>query len=95
MFTKTLTMAAVAGLALLLSAGVQAQDAMSTDGMAMDAMAPMMSDEDLALCVQQAKAITFPEVAMVAEMAWNNLHKGHGAMSGDSMMEGDAMAPKP
>jgi hypothetical protein len=95
MFTRTLTMAAVAGLALLLSAGVQAQDAMSTDGMAMDAMAPMMSDEDLALCVQQAKAITFLEVAMVAEMACNNLHMGHGAMSGDSMMEGDAMAPKP
>lgn len=94
MFAKTFAAALAAALILMPAGSAQAQDAMSTDnmmadGMAMDAMAPMMSDADLTLCLDQAGAISFPEVAMAAEQACHDLHDGHG-----SMMAGDAMAPQ-
>ena len=110
MFTKTIFAAAV--LALTLPAAVQAQDAMAgdsmasdsmaSDSMAMDSMAPMMSEEDLALCIEQAQAITFADVAAAAEEACHTVHNGEAmgsdAMAGDAMasetMEGDAMAPQ-
>ena len=81
MSAKTFTLTTATCLALLLAGPAQAQDAMSTDGMAgdsmaMDAMAPMMNDDELALCVDQARTITFPDVARVAEQACHNLHDG-------------------
>ncbi|MBO9587202.1 hypothetical protein [Devosia sp.] len=101
MSVKTTSLSAALVLALFMGGSVLAQDAMApaTDGMAMDAMAPMMSDDDLAKCVEQAKAISFPDVAMVAEQACHNIHNGHDAMGSDAMggaamMGGDAMAPK-
>ena len=77
-----------------------ASDSMASDSMAMDSMAPMMSDDELALCIEQAQAITFAEVAAAAEHAChavhNGEHMGSDAMAGDAMagdaMEGDAMA---
>lgn len=97
MFLKTSGLSAAFALVLLAAGGASAQDAMG-------AMAPMMSDDDLSKCVEQAKAITFPDVAMVAEHACHNIHNGHDAMGGeamggdalggDAMMGGDAMAPK-
>ncbi len=83
-----------------------AQDAMESDSMAIDAMSPMtMSEENLALCLEEAAALSFPEVAMAAERACHALHNGEmmhdemtstpmggDAMEGDSM-SGDAMAP--
>ena len=89
MFVKTASLSAALVLALFAAGPTLAQDAMSTD-----AMAPMMSDDDLKTCLDQAMAITFPDVAMVAEEACHNLHNGQGAMGGDAMMAGDAMAPK-
>lgn len=104
MFAKTIAAATTLGLVLMLSAGAQAQDTMATDnmmadGMASDAVAPMMSDDELALCLEQAQAITFTEVAAAAEQACHDLHNGHDAMGGDAMggdamMGDDAMAPK-
>jgi hypothetical protein len=99
MFIKTASLSAALALALFAPAPAMAQDAMGTakmssDGMAMDAMAPMMSDEDLKVCIDQAKAITFAEVAMAAEAACHDVHNGHDAMGGDAMMGGEAMAPK-
>ena len=114
MLTATKAFATASLLAALLAtAGVSAQDAMAPDAMAPmagdamapmagDAMAPMMSDEDLKTCVSQAMAITFPDVAKVAEAACHDLHNGHMPMAGDAMggdamagdaMAGDAMAP--
>ena len=97
MFYKTASLSAALALALFSAGGAMAEDAMSP-------MAPMMSDADLTMCVTQAKAITFPEVAMVAEAACQTLHNGHDAMGGtpmggdamggDAMRGGDAMAPK-
>ena len=63
-----------------------AADAMATDAMATDAMAPMMGDDDLKLCLEQAAMITFPAVMQVAADACHGMHNG---------MMGDAMAPKP
>ncbi len=82
----------ILALLLALSSGVStgfAQDAMATDAMASDPMA-MMSDDDLAQCLVQAGAITFPEVMKIATDACHGLHDGH--MGGDAMA-GDAMAP--
>jgi hypothetical protein len=92
MFLKTSGLSAAFALVLLAAGGASAQDAMG-------AMTPMMSDDDLSNCVEQAKAITFPDVAMVAEQACHNIHNGHDAMGGEAMggnamMGGDAMAPK-
>lgn len=77
--------------ALLAAGGVSAEDAMATNSMSGDAMAPMMSDADLAKCLDEAKMISFPDVAMVAEQACHNMHNGHDAMGGDAM-GGAAMA---
>lgn len=89
MSTKLFAISALSVLLLSLGAAAQAQDAMSPepmmDSMAGDAMS-MMSDEDLAMCLEQAKSITFSEVAMVAEKACHDLHNGHDAMGGDAMM---------
>lgn len=81
---KTILAAATA-LALLAPAAGLAQDAMAGD-----AMAPMISDEELATCLEEAQAISFPEVAAVAEHACHALHEGE-PMEGDSMMSGDSM----
>ncbi len=74
-----------------------ASDSMASDSMAMDSMAPMMSDEDLALCIEQAQAITFAQVAATAEEACHMVHNGEhmdaDPMAGDAMA-GDAMAPQ-
>jgi len=104
MFAKTFKRAAVAVLLIAFAGYAQAQDAMGGDpmmegnmaveSMAMDAMAPMMSEDDLAHCLEQARAITFPDVAMVAEKACHNMHNGDDAMGGDAMMSGDTMAPQ-
>lgn len=77
-----------------MAGDAMAGDAMAGDSMAMDAMAPM-GDDDLALCIEQAQAITFAEVAAVAEEACHGVHNGD-PMAGDAMgsdaMAGDAMA---
>lgn len=89
MSKNAFAISATAGLMLIFAGTVQGQDAMAPD-----AMVPMMSDGELAQCIEQAKAITFSEVAMVAEQACHSLHNGQSAMGGGAMMAGDAMAPK-
>ncbi len=69
-----------------------ASDSMASDSMAMDSMASMMSDDDLALCIEQARAITFAQVAATAEEACHMVHNGEN-MDADPMA-GDAMAPQ-
>ena len=101
MLSVTKTFATACLLATLFAtASASAQDAMAPMApdamapMAGDAMAPMMmSDDDLKMCVEQSMAITFPEVAKVAEAACHGLHNGHAPMAGDAMA-GDAMAPQ-
>ena len=78
---------------------------------AMGAMAPMttISDEELALCLEQAANITFPEAKAAADAGCHGLHQGMDVMGaleslgahdmgGDAMgsdaMGTDAMAPK-
>lgn len=95
MFAKILAPSATALMFIVMVTGPQAQDAMAPDSMMSDGMGAMMSDEDLALCVEQAKGITFPEVAAVAEMACHSLQSGRDAMGGGAMMGGDTMSPKP
>lgn len=72
-------------IALLLAVSAApnafAADAMAANAMAGDAIG-MMSDADLALCLEQAAAITFPDV----------MHAANGMMGGDAMAT-DAMAP--
>lgn len=96
MLNKTILAAAVLALALPV-ATIQAQDAMAGDAMASDSMAPMMSDDDLTLCIEQARAISFAHVAAIAEEACHAVHNGEpmetDAMAGDAMA-GDAMAPQ-
>ncbi|WP_421951251.1 hypothetical protein [Pelagibacterium sp.] len=69
-----------------------ASDSMASDSMAMESMASMMSDDDLALCIEQARAITFAQVAATAEEACHMVHNGEN-MDADPMA-GDAMAPQ-
>lgn len=69
-----------------------ASDSMASDSMAMESMASMMSDDDLALCIEQAQAITFAQVAATAEQACHMVHNGEN-MDADPMA-GDAMAPQ-
>lgn len=82
--TVSITAAALVGLAM---------PALAQDAMAPDAMAPMTDDADLKLCLDQAAAITFPEVAKVAADACHAVR--NAAMGGDAMGTTDAMAPKP
>ncbi|ODT49699.1 hypothetical protein [Devosia sp. 63-57] len=95
MITRMFTLSAIAAL-MMLGVGAQAEEAMSSGAMKSDgmAMAPMMSDADLAKCVEQAKAISFPDVAMVAEQACHDMHNGHGAMGGDAMGSDSMMSTK-
>ena len=101
---RSLSLAAIAAIAFTLAPAAFAQDAMSTDAMstdamATDAMAPaggammagdaMMSDDELTLCLEQAGAISFPQVMEAASAACHDLHNG---MTGDAMAA-DAMAP--
>ncbi|ODT65840.1 MAG: hypothetical protein ABS75_30030 [Pelagibacterium sp. SCN 63-23] len=89
MSTKFLAISALSALLMTLGGAAQAQDAMAADpmmdSMGGDSMMATMSEEDLATCIAQAKAITFADVAMVAEKACQDLHTGHGAMGGDAM----------
>lgn len=96
MIVKTASLSVTLALATFISGGVYAEDAMApaSGAMATEAMAPMMSEDDLAKCVAEAKAISFTEVAMAAEQACHTLHNGGTAMGGDAMMGGDAIAPK-
>jgi pentapeptide MXKDX repeat protein len=84
-----------------MATDAMAGDAMATDAMAGDMMA--MSDDELALCLEQAGAITFPAVMEAATAACHGVHNGMDvmgaieqlgmdAMSGDAMAS-DAMAP--
>lgn len=106
----TLPLPALSFAALLMVASTApgfAQDAMATDAMAGDAMAGdamagdmVMSDEDLALCLEQVAMITFPSVLQAASDACHVAHNGMmgSAMGGDAMatdaMATAAMAPK-
>jgi hypothetical protein len=89
---------------LTLSPAVFAQDAMSSDAMAPGAMTPI-SDEDYAVCMEQANTMTFPAAARAAGAACHGLHEGmdvmgamdameaeRGPMTPDAMAS-DAMAP--
>tara|TARA_R110002020_G_scaffold11340_25_gene42803 strand:+ start:6251 stop:6583 length:333 start_codon:yes stop_codon:yes gene_type:complete len=71
-----------------LAQDAMATDAMATDAMSADAMAPM-SDDDLALCLEQAGMISFATAMAAAEAACHDMHNG---MMGDAMAT-DAMAP--
>ena len=96
---RSLSLVAIAAIAFTVAPAAFAQDAMSTDAMATDAMAPaggammagdaMMSDDELTLCLEQAGAISFPQVMEAASAACHDLHNG---MMGDAMAS-DAMAP--
>ena len=84
---------------LTLSPAVFAQDAMSSDAMASGAMTPI-SDEDYALCMEQANTMTFPAAARAAGAACDGLHEGMDVMGAMDAMEAeggsmgpDAMAP--
>jgi hypothetical protein len=90
--TKLLTRSIPAAvvLAALSMPGAMAQDAMSSDAMGGEAM---MSEDELTQCLEQAGAITLPQVAAVAEQGCHDVHNaamGGNAMGGDAM-EGDAM----
>ncbi|WP_152658823.1 hypothetical protein [Devosia chinhatensis] len=89
MSTKFLAISVLSALLMTLASAAQAQDAVATDpmmdSMGGDSMMATMSEEDFATCIAQAKAITFSDVAMVAETACQDFHKGHDAMGGDSM----------
>lgn len=95
---RRLSLAALVGLSFAAAPAAFAQDAMSPAGAmapadamapAADAMAPMMSDAELKLCLEQAAAITFPAAMQAATDACHGVH--NGAMGA---MGGDAMAPK-
>ena len=111
---RSLTIATLLTAALSASAlgqDAMATDAMAGDAMATDAMSGemmaddmmaddmmAMSDDELALCLEQAAAITFPVVAEAAAAACHGVHDGMdvmGAIEKFSMeaMSGDAMAP--
>lgn len=87
-----------AAFTLALVPGSFAQDAMATDAMAPDAMATdamaPMSDDDLALCLEQAGMISFATVMEAAVAACHDMHNGmmDDAMAPDAMAP-DAMAP--
>lgn len=101
---RSLSLAALASMSFI--APGFAQDAMSTDAMAPaggammagDAMAPM-SEDDLALCLEQAATISFAQVMEAAVAACHDMHNGMmpGAMAPDAMapdaMATDSMAP--
>ncbi|KKB85343.1 hypothetical protein VW29_06630 [Devosia limi DSM 17137] len=97
---RCLSLAALVSLSFAAAPAAFAQDAMSPAGAmapAADAMAPMMSDAELKLCLEQSAAITFPAAMQAATDACHGVHNGAmGAMGGDAMgaMGGDAMAPK-
>ncbi|MBN9332897.1 hypothetical protein [Devosia sp.] len=103
MFFKTASLSVAVAMVLFAAGGAMAEEAMSSGAMgaggmsagnmAPEAMGPMMSEKDLQTCIEQAKAITFPEVAMVAEQACHALGEGKNAMGGGAMGNG-AMAPK-
>ena len=88
-------MSIAAALVLASAGAAAAQDAMSTNTMGSSAMAPMMSDDDLAKCLEQARAITFPEVAMAAEQACHSLQNGEEVMGGDAMGGGAMSSSNP
>jgi hypothetical protein len=99
MLVKFASLSAVLVLTVWTAAPTIAQDAMKAgtmgaDSMNSDAMAPMMSEDDLNRCLDEAMAITFSAVAKVAGEACHTLHNGQDSMGSDAMMGGDAMAPK-
>lgn len=82
----------------LFAAPSFAQDAMAPAQDAMGAMAPAatISDEELALCLEQAANITFPEAKAAADAGCHGLHQGMDVMGalkslGADHMGGDAM----
>jgi hypothetical protein len=89
LLTRSIPVAMV--IAVLSMPGVMAQDAMSSDAMGGGAM---MSEDELTQCLEQAAAITFPQVAAVAEQACHDVHNaamGGDAMGGDAMKSDSAM----
>lgn len=109
MINRLRGIALAATISLALVPAALAQDAMAP---ASDAMAPAsammageptmppISDEDYALCMEQAGAITFPAAMQAAAAACHGLHEGMdvmGAMEamgvGTDAMATDAMAP--
>ena len=104
MTNKMRGIALAATLSLALISAAFAQDAMAP---APDAMAPAagammageptmppISDEDFALCMEQAGSITFPAAMHAAAAACDGLHKGMDVMGAmEAMGVGtDAMA---
>lgn len=83
---------------VLMPAGF-AQDAMASDPMASGVVTPI-TDAQLASCLEEAGAISFPEVAYAAVAACHGLHRGMDVMGAvramsedDAPMATDAMAP--
>lgn len=108
---RGIALAATISLALVPAAFAQDAMAPATDAMAPAAGAmmageptmPPISDEDFALCMEQAGAITFPAAMQAAAAACHGLHMGMdvmGAMEamgvddamGAGAMGGDAMS---
>ncbi|WP_156460341.1 hypothetical protein [Devosia sp. Root635] len=96
---RGIALAATLSLALIPAAFAQdaitpAPDAMAPASamMAGEPTMPPISDEDFALCMQQAGGITFPAAMQAAAAACHGLHMGMDVLGAMEAMGADAMA---
>jgi hypothetical protein len=96
MNVKVSAFATATVIALILAPAAYAQDAMSSDAMSSDA-STRLTDEEYALCMEQASGLTFPAAQRAANAACYGLQQGMDVMGAIDELEmgGDQMASDP